>query len=161
MVEFGATYKTEFAPVDVAADGSVKRTQINVTVELLEILKIRELDSLFSCKLRLILSWFDQRLQFNNLKNLTELNTMSKAERQKVVPCPQHPQMWTPRVVFSNTEERDGLVKDDKATATIKRSGSVTIAPDTVLDNTFISEGRENPITLERAYKGKLSFAFI
>ena len=49
------------------------------------------------------------------------------------------------------------MVKDDKATATILRKGAVTLAADNVMDNTFLSEGAKNPITLQRAYKGKLS----
>ena len=69
-------------------------------MELLEILKIKELDSLFSCKIRLLLTWVDQvtrsllaqlayfscrqRLQFNNLKNDSDYNSLSAAEREKV-----------------------------------------------------------------------------
>jgi hypothetical protein len=46
--------------LQVAADGSVLRARVNVTVELLEILKVVELDSLFSCKINLLLTWVDQ-----------------------------------------------------------------------------------------------------
>ena len=49
------------------------------------------------------------------------------------------------------------VVKDGKATATIFRKGAVTLAADNVMDNTFLSEGAENPITLQRAYKGRMS----
>jgi hypothetical protein len=99
MVKFGSTYKTEFAPVEVAADGSILRTKVNVTVALQEVLKIGELDSVFSCKIDLRLSWvdqvppapgshFSQRLQFNNLKQEADLNTLSAAERDKVTQQP-------------------------------------------------------------------------
>ena len=84
MVDFPATYKSEFAPVEVAADGSILRTSVNVTLEVREILKVVELDSLFSCKIRLELTWVDQRLQFHNLKNVSNLNTMSTVERDQV-----------------------------------------------------------------------------
>ena len=84
MVDFPATYKSEFAPVEVAAGGSILRAAVNVTVELKEILKIVELDSLFSCKIRLELTWVDQRLRLNNLKNVSNLNTMSAVERDRV-----------------------------------------------------------------------------
>ena len=62
--------------------------------------------------------------------------------------------MWTPKVVFVNTELRDGLLRDEKATATIALRGGVTLASDDVMDNTFLSKGSQNPITLQRAYKG-------
>jgi hypothetical protein len=45
-------------------------------------------------------------------------------------------------------------VRDDKATATIGRLGPVVLASDDVLDNTYLSLGAENPLTLQRAYKG-------
>jgi hypothetical protein len=60
MVQFGSTYKTEFAPVEVAPDGTIQRTRVNVTVALQEVLKISELESVFSCKINLQLSWVDQ-----------------------------------------------------------------------------------------------------
>ena len=44
----------------MSGNGSILRTGVVVTVELLEILKIKELDSLFSCKIRLLLTWVDQ-----------------------------------------------------------------------------------------------------
>ena len=76
----------------------ILRTQVNVTVELLEILKIGELDSMFSCKIILLLTWLDQviisvititniifqRLEFTNLKNDSDYNTMSAVERDRV-----------------------------------------------------------------------------
>ena len=109
-------------------------------------------------------------------------NTLSAAERFKVqyteegiyrsIVC----QIWTPKVVFENTEYRDGLVNDGRATGLILRlnyldktkhwvqfpffcrNSSVTIASDELVDNAFLSSGAENPITLQRAYKGILSF---
>ena len=36
----------------------------------------------------------------------------------------------------------------------VPRNGPVTIASDDLIDNAFLSTGAENPISLERAYKG-------
>ena len=57
---------------------------------------------------------------------------------------------------YSSVSERDGLKMDAKASATILRQGPVSLAGDTVLDNTYLSTGQENPLTLRRAYKGGL-----
>ena len=145
MVIFAETYKQEFAPVEVTEDGKIHRADVEVSVELLEILKISEVDSLFSCQLRLLLTWRDQRLQLTNLKTDPDNNSLSKQELE---------QLWVPRVVFANTEEREGLVRDDKETATIDKIGDVTLATEENVDNAFLSKGSENPITLKRTYKG-------
>ena len=73
-----------------------------------------------------------QRLTFKNLKEVTEQNILSAAERSQVR---KHIwwcilanlwdwhflQIWTPKIVFVNTEKRDGLLNDQRATASISR----------------------------------------
>ena len=146
MVQFDQTYKKEFAPVTVDEEGKIVKTVVNVSVDLLNILKVSEVESLFSCQLRLFLSWTDQRLQFNNLKVESNLNSMSLEEKAAI---------WTPRIIFRNTELRDGVKNDEKSSVTIARLGDFEVAKDDTLDNTVIFEGSENPITLARAYKSK------
>ena len=70
-------------------------------------------------------------------------------------------QLWTPQVIFANTEERTGVVKDARASAVIRRLGEAKVAGGDHIDNTFLSDGAENPITLQRTYKGKLWGAFV
>ena len=145
MVNYEQTYKKEFAPVIMDEKENIEKTKINVTVDLFTILKIDEIDSLFSCQIILHLTWFDQRLLYNNLKLDSNYNTMSEKEMESI---------WTPKVVFTNTEKRDGLKKDDKAHATVANYGKFVMATDDIIDNTQIFQGTENPITLSRAYKG-------
>ena len=133
--------------MELAEDGEIIRTEVLVAIELLEILKIKEVDNLFSCQLRLLLSWTDQRLEFADLKSSQEQNTLSKSEIE---------QLWTPQVIFANTEERTGVVKDTRASAMIRRLGEAKAAGADHIDNTFVSIGADNPITLQRAYKGKI-----
>ena len=146
MVNYEQTYKKEFAPVIMDENENIEKTKINVTVDLLTILKIDEIDSLFSCQIILHLTWFDQRLLYNNLKLDSNYNTMSEKEMESI---------WTPKVVFTNTEKRDGLKKDAKAHATVANYGKFVMATDDIIENTQIFQGTENPITLSRAYKGK------
>ena len=146
MVQFDQTYKKEFAPVKVDEEGKIVKTVVNVSVDLLTILKVSEVESLFSCQLRLFLSWTDQRLQFNNLKMESTLNSMSSEEKAAI---------WTPRIIFKNTELRDGVKNDEKSSVTIDRHGDFEVAKDDTLDNTIIFKGSQNPITLARAYKSR------
>lgn len=147
IVQFDPTYKREFAPVQVEDNGKIVKTSVNVSLDLLNILKISEVKSLFSCQIRLILSWRDHRLQFTNLKPEANLNSLPLEEKGTI---------WTPLIVFTNTELRDRVKNDKKASVTIKRLGKFVAANDDTLDNTVIYEGSENPITLSRSYKSKL-----
>ena len=145
MVNYDSTYKKEFAPVTMVENENIEKTTVNVTVELLTILTIDEIDSFFSCQIILHLTWFDQRLLYNNLKQDSNYNTLSKLEINSI---------WTPKVIFVNTENRDGLQIDDKAQATVANYGNFVLATDDVIDNTQIFKGSENPVTLSRSYKG-------
>ena len=68
MIEFDQTYKHEFAPIRTGTNEKIMKVKITVTVDLVRILKVAEVDSNFSCQLKLQLTWFDQRLMYNNLK---------------------------------------------------------------------------------------------
>ena len=148
MINLDRTYKKEFAPARIDENKNIIKTTIVVSVDLVTILKIDEVDSNFSCQLKLQLIWFDQRLTYNNLKKDSNYNALSEEERNMV---------WTPQIIFSNTEKMDGLKNDERAHATILDNGNFLIASDDSLDNTFLYKGSENPITLTRAYKGKVN----
>ena len=114
---------------------------------MLNILRIDEVDSIFSCQIDLYLNWLDQRLLYNNLKTNASQNTLSEKEKSNI---------WTPRIIFLNTDSRDGLIRDEKAQATVTSNGSFLLAGDHSLDNTFLFEGSENFLQLTRTYKGKI-----
>ena len=65
-------------PGQVEADGQIVKTGVNVSVRVEEILKVDELDSLFSCKIELLLSWRDQvhhvSTSMNLLRSISEVN---------------------------------------------------------------------------------------
>ena len=131
MINFDQTYKKEFSPVTKYEDKTIKKTDIRISVDLLTILKIKEVDSIFACQLNLYLSWVDQRLLYNNLKKDPNYNTLSVKERSSI---------WMPKILFANTNKREGLLKDDKAQASVHQNANFTIASDKVVDNTFCSE---------------------
>ena len=64
--------------------------------------------------------------------------------------------LWTPRIIFLNTDTRDGLIRDEKAQATVTSNGIFILASDHTLDNTLRFKGSENFLQLTRTYKGKI-----
>ena len=144
MINFDRTYKKEFAPATTDELKNIIRTKVIVSIDLLTILKIDEVDSTFSCQLKLHLLWYDQRLTYNNLKHDSNYNSLSGDERNRI---------WTPNIIFFNTEKMDGLKSDERAHASLLVRGNYTLASDDKLHNAFLYEGSENPISLNRAYK--------
>ena len=147
MIVFDTTYKKGFAPIQKTEDKNLIKTKISVSVELLNILRIDEVDSIFSCQIDLHLSWLDQRLLYNNLKTNASQNTLSEKEKSNI---------WTPRIIFLNTDTRDGLIRDENAQATVTSNGIFILASDHTLDNTLRFKGSENFLQLTRTYKGKI-----
>ena len=145
MVTKDSTYNKDFAPVKINGNGITIETEVSVQVDLLNILKINEIESLFSCQLRLFLTWKDERLQFNNLKKETSQNSLSQNEKGEI---------WIPNIIFRNTELREGIKIDEKSSISIEALDDFKVAKDDTLDNTMIFEGSQNPITYARAFKG-------
>ena len=106
MIVFDSTHKKEFAPVQKTQDKNLIKTKISISVEMLNILRIDEVDFIFSCQIDLYLNWLDQRLLYNNIKTNSSQNTLSEKSKSNI---------WTPRIIFLNTDTRDGLIRDEKA----------------------------------------------
>ena len=61
-----------------------------------------------------------------------------------------------PRIIFLNTDTRDGLIRDEKVQATVTSNGSFILAIDHTLDNTFLFKCSENFLQLTRTYKSEI-----
>jgi hypothetical protein len=65
------------------------------------VLDVAENRGTFRVQFNLKLSWLDGRLKFHNLKNQSELNTLSFAQQTTV---------WVPELIFDNTGQRYNVV---------------------------------------------------
>ena len=83
------------------------------------------------------------RLDYCNLKADSGLNALSPEEKQEI---------WVPKLVFSNTENRLGTLVDDDSTITIERGGNYSIPDISDVENRHLYLGADNKITLSRFY---------
>ena len=83
------------------------------------------------------------RLDYYNLKADSGLNALSPEEKQEI---------WVPKLVFSNTENRLGTLVDDDSTITIERGGNYSIPDISDVENRHLYLGADNKITLSRFY---------
>ena len=66
-------------------------------VEILNIMKLEEAQSIMTLQMKLTLEWTESRLLFNDLKRKHLLNVLTPSEFNK---------LWMPSLVFANTEHR-------------------------------------------------------
>lgn len=140
IIKVDSSYIKEYPPR--ALDGT-RRLPVNVSIDLLSILEIREVDHAINVQFMLEMTWRDQRLRMHNLKNQTALNLLSQRIKDDI---------WVPTVVFENTNDKEVSKKDQRAVATIQRLGNYTVSPRNHLHTAHIYNGEENPITIRRVY---------
>ena len=109
----------------------------------MNILEIGEVDQIFTTQFQLSMTWYDFRLEFHNMKKNFNMNTLTKDDK---------PILWVPQLVFTNTKARDNTKNDEKSQIVAKRMSGYKLSEDSVKDNIFIFEGKENPLILSRVY---------
>ncbi|CAM6054349.1 unnamed protein product [Sphagnum tenellum] len=143
--------------IDLRCDGKVDCTDktelaaVLVSMDILSILDISEVQNFISLQLQLWLTWRDKRLTMVDLKKDQDLNTLTPEFRNKI---------WIPEIVFYNTQEKLESLNDEKAFATIRRNASYQMSPKQQLQNAYFFKGEENPITVSRVYNSEFLCEF-
>ena len=110
IINPGKSYQSFIAPPPISDTGE-KKVQIDISADIISILDIDEISSIFQVQFFLYFSWHDPRynneslhflikllrLIFYNLKSDIGLNALSPEEKQ---------QIWVPKLLFSNTENK-------------------------------------------------------
>ena len=137
------TYIREYPPITVDGDRTLIKLPINISLDILKILEINEVEGVFEVSFRLHSTWVDERLTYANLNNNSNLNTLTEKEKGDI---------WTPNIVFSNTKSQDKVIKDTDVIAKISRFGSIRVGGTDEAIKTFYFKGADNPITFSRIY---------
>ena len=112
-------------------------------MDIIVVQEIKEIEQILQLKFSLRMTWVDARLNFFNIKMKETMNVISMAELNKI---------WLPVIIFDNTEEGQITINDDKASATINRTGRGTGSDSSISEDIDIYRGSENSITLSRLY---------
>ena len=114
--------------------------EVQVDFEIIRILEIKELEETFSIKFELSLTWFDERLTFWNLRNLTERNVLVKQDIQAI---------WMPQFQFTNTDHH-GMLNNEDPRISVARLGGAERTPIEDLKDSLLYRGNRNPIILKK-----------
>ena len=131
-----------------------KQDKFNVTlsIEVMDIQNINEVEKTFQVPFRLYLSWFDDRLQYKDLAKILGMNLLTTNEKISI---------WSPIILFENTNAKYTTLVDEKTDVQIKKTGHFQLSQDIVTGNPFtlhnakLYKGSENPLIMERYYREK------
>ncbi|XP_042235290.1 uncharacterized protein LOC121874999 [Homarus americanus] len=138
IVNFPDDYRSKLPPRP-ASDRALA-ISVNVTMDTLN---VDTTTMMLTVSYNLRITWYDNRLTYNNLKHLTRLNTVSQE---------QVDQLWRPTIGFINTDDIQNTIVDSDAITTINR-GDTHYLPD--LSNPYeveIYQGNTNPVSTTRKY---------
>ena len=124
-------------------DKTPNEAVVKIKIELLEILEIGEIKMLLSTQFKLHMQWFDPRLTYYNLKDNQILNSLVADERQRI---------WTPSLIFDNTNRKIRTQTDDESLISVKREGNFTRNSINEVDNVYVYQGGGNPLDMTRVY---------
>ena len=137
-------YNKNIAPFSVdKTTEEVQAVKVFISAKVIDILDINEVAQSFQVKFTLLLSWYDHRLIYHNLKH----NRLANSPTLEEVAM-----LWIPGIIFDNTEHNDVLIHDNLAKVTVSREGKGISADETIVDEVDIFKGSENKLTLDKSF---------
>ena len=129
-----------------------KNANVSISINVLNIREINEMEMNIKVEVEVILKWFDSRVTFRNLKSSTFKNQLSKKEIN---------QIWSPELSFLNSKGTHSHIKaGGDETVWINRKGSRQLNDLSELDEDYLYPGYENPIIMVSKMLVELDCAF-
>ena len=98
LIIFKNNYKKEIPPIEMAEDGRVIPTKVNISITLMKVVEIEEVDHSIHLQFQISLSWKENRVEYQNLKEQTSLNALTDDDMKAI---------WHPLIVFDNTDQKE------------------------------------------------------
>ena len=102
---------------------------------------IQEVAQYLKLKFKISLQWMDARVSFYNIKTDENMNSLSLDEQLA---------LWTPTIIFWNTEKQLKTVNDENTFASVRRSGEGSLITREVNEDIEVYKGAQNEITISR-----------
>ena len=118
LVNLMKGYNKKNPPFSRLQNDTIVPTEDKVSMRLLRIVDIDEVDHTIDFQFEIILEWKDHHLSFNNLKEEQYLNSMTDDEIQSI---------WLPLLVYDNTDQKEttrlGVAWEWSTSVTVAREG--------------------------------------
>ena len=134
----------------LARGGHIQPVPINISIRLLNIVDIDEVDFSITFQFEITLEWVEYRATYDNLKKSIYMNSLNQYDIKK---------LWLPRVIYENTDQKETTRLGDnwewRTNVFINREGNFTCSSDEVVDETHIFKGSENTLRMQQTYAHK------
>ena len=118
LVNLMKGYNKKNPPFSRLQNDTIVPTDVKVSMRLLRIVDIDEVDHTIDFQFEIILEWNDRHLTFNNLKEEEYLNSLTDDEIQSI---------WLPLLVYDNTDQKEttrlGVAWEWSTSVTVAREG--------------------------------------
>ena len=124
---------------------------VTVNVTILAFPEVNTLELSYTVDFILLMQWNDNRLQFYNLREQYDLNSLSNSVQK---------QIWAPALSFPNARQAEGTVVHDLALTRILKNGDPLPDDTSLAVEALIYEGVDSRIIMTREYFVKFNCEF-
>ena len=144
MLKMNNNYNSRIPPFifDSKNDRTIP-TEVSITMTVLSIINIAEVNHGFTLKFVFGMEWYDHRLKYQNLKKRRSNNALTYEEIKNI---------WIPHLIFGNTKASEATLGKRSTELTITREGNFTRSDLQVIEEINVFEGKENKLTFEMTY---------
>ena len=145
LVVLENTYNKKVPPIIAKGGADFNPVQVNISVSLLKIVSMEEVQHKIDLQFAIVLEWMENRAKYHNLKKKTSLNALTDEEIEG---------LWLPYVIYSNTDMKEAvqLNNDVQTTIMVSKEGAFTRSGEDTLDEVEIFEGQENRLSMYQTY---------
>ena len=147
LIIFEGDYNKNLPPIGSAKDGSPIPANVSISITLMKVVEIEEVDHSIHLQFQISLQWKENRVKYENLKKETSLNALTDEDIRTI---------WLPVIVYDNTDQKEttrlGESWEWTTTVTVTREGNFTRSSDEEVDEAEIFEGAENRLTMNQTY---------
>ena len=142
LIVFPESYFKNFAPFEVK-ENQIDKADVEVSVDVLDIIDVSENRKSTELKFILYMQWKDLRLTFRNLQPDSMSNLLTSTQMDL---------LWFPILTFTNTNNDETVVMDEKTKMTVIKKGEPTYSKITDVDENSIYTGKDNFLLYNRTY---------
>ena len=147
LIFFKNNYNKNIPPIGSAKGGTVIPVNVNISITLMKVVEIEEVDHSIHLQFQIHMMWKENRVRYQNLKDEVSLNALTLYEIEE---------LWLPLVIYDNTDQKEstrlGAPWEWLTRVAVVREGNFTRSGIQDVDEAEIFEGSGNNLTMTQTY---------
>ena len=134
------SYRKEYPPIRI----DFEKTKVNVSMKIMAINNIHDIQETFQAKFSISLEWYDNRPTYYYLHKSNMSNLIGNEERNR---------LWIPPIIFNNTDSNHMVTNDNpSALLFVERRGKRALIDLADINEGYSYKGSENPLVYTADY---------